>query len=266
MADFLVDHPCVAINSHDINYVEIKAWKLYFDGSRHQNGAGIGLLLVSPCGEPTYFMFEILYECSNNEAEYEALIMGLELLVARGARNVDIIGDSQLVIKQLTREYRCESQTLAKYFVVAVRLLREFDSVSLRHVSRRMNEVANELVQIASNYKIPPCILDSLVRVEKIFIPIEEREVNSFDIIAPDDWRKPIVDYLRNPNNPVERKTRYRVNSYDIMGDTLFKKSVDGNLLACLGESKAYIALGEVHEGICGAHQAGEKMKWVLRR
>ena len=102
--------------------------------------------------------------------------------------------------------------------------------------------------------------------MDKIFIPIEEREVNSIDIISPDDWRKPIVDYLRNPNNPVERKIRYQANSYVIMGDTLFKKSIDGNLLACLDESKAYIALGEVHEGICGAHQAGEKMKWVLRR
>ena len=49
------------------------------------------------------------------------------------------------------------------------------------------------------------------------------------------------------------------------MEDVLFKKSVDSNLLTCLGEPEAYIALAEVHEGICGA-QAGDKMKWILYR
>ena len=85
MTDFLVDHPCLDVKGPEINYVELQPWRLYFDGSRHQKGARIGLLLVSPCGEPTCFMFKILYECSNNEVEYEALIMGLELLVTRGA-------------------------------------------------------------------------------------------------------------------------------------------------------------------------------------
>ena len=82
MANFLVDHPYLDVESPKINYVELKPWRLYFDGSGHQRGTGIGLLLVSPCGEPICFMFEILYECSNNEVEYEALIVGLELLFA----------------------------------------------------------------------------------------------------------------------------------------------------------------------------------------
>ena len=54
--------------------------------------------------------------------------------------------------------------------------------------------------------------------------------------------------------------------NYVILGDSLFKKSIDGNLLTCLSESEAYIALAEVHEGICMAHQTREKMKWVLYR
>ena len=94
-------------------------------------------------------MFEILYKCSNNEAEYEALIMGLELLIAWRARSIEIIGDSQLVIKQIRREYRCISENLIKYFSIDARLLCEFDSVSLQHVSREMNEKANKLTQIA---------------------------------------------------------------------------------------------------------------------
>ena len=62
------------------------------------------------------------------------------------------------------------------------------------------------------------------------------------------------------------KKTKNKALNYVILGDSLFRKSIDGNLLTCLSESEAYIALAEVHEGICGAHHAGEKMKWVLYR
>ena len=82
LTNFLVNHPCVDIDEVDPLlrvdkgkedcYIELKPWKLYFDGSRHQNGIRIGVLIISPDGEPTKFMFELNYECSNNETEYEA--------------------------------------------------------------------------------------------------------------------------------------------------------------------------------------------------
>ena len=62
------------------------------------------------------------------------------------------------------------------------------------------------------------------------------------------------------------KKTKYKDVNYVILGDKLYKKSMDGVLLKCLGELEAYIALPETHEGICGSHQVGEKMKWMLFR
>ena len=50
------------------------------------------------------------------------------------------------------------------------------------------------------------------------------------------------------------------------MNDELFKKTAEGVLLKCLGESEAYVAVSSVHIGACGAHQAGLKMKWLLMR
>ena len=97
MADFLVDHP--GLEMEEVNLIEIKPWKLYFDRSRHKKGAGIRILLVSPLGEPTRFLFELDKDCFNNEAEYKALISGLEILIEKGIKNVEVIGDSQLVIK-----------------------------------------------------------------------------------------------------------------------------------------------------------------------
>ena len=77
---------------------------------------------------------------------------------------------------------------------------------------------------------------------------------------------RPIVKFLKDPNVVVDRKTKDRALNYVILEDSLFKKSINENLFTCLSESKACIALAEVHERIYGAHQVGEKMKWVLYR
>ncbi|KAL1337299.1 hypothetical protein AAHE18_10G129500 [Arachis hypogaea] len=254
LADFLVDHPCIDIDENLLSFVSLVPWKLYFDGSCHKGGVGIGILIISPSGEPSKFLFELNYSCSNNETEYEALIMGLELLLEREVKNVKIFGDSQHVVRQVSLEYRCVSENLRKYFNVTTELLSKFDSVIVRHVPRELNQEANELAQIASRYKIKPSTLEKLVRIKDIFMPLREREVLSLEKLDPEDWRVPIVEYLKNPSLSVDRKLKYRAQSYVLISNT------------CLGEKEAYLTLAKVHEGICGAHQSREKMKWVINR
>src|ERR1044072_9904570 len=116
------------------NFVDLAPWKLYFDGSSHKNGAGIGGIIISPSGIPAYFKYTIDGICTNNEAEYESFITGLELLLELRARNVEIMGDSELVIKQVSKEYRCIKENLIMYFVIAIRLLKQFEQASLRHI------------------------------------------------------------------------------------------------------------------------------------
>ncbi|XP_020970106.1 uncharacterized protein LOC110268352 [Arachis ipaensis] len=164
------------------------------------------------------------------------------------------------------RTARCVSENLRKYFNVATKLLSEFDNVIVRHVPRELNQEANKLAQIASRYKIKSSTLEKLVRIKDIFMPLREREVLLLEKLDPKDWRVLIVEYLENPSLSVDRKLKYRAQSYVLMNNVLFKKSVDGNLLTCLGEKETYLALAEVHKGICGAHQSGKKMKWVTNR
>ncbi|KAL1326344.1 hypothetical protein AAHE18_13G221400 [Arachis hypogaea] len=267
IADFLID------NSKDLNdqganivYVEVNYWKLYFDGSKHKDGAGVGILIISPEGIPSEYLFELKYPCSNNVAEYEALILGLEILIDKGALEVQIMGDSQLVLKQLSKEFKCNNEMLQKYLVTAWELLTSFRKVSLVHIPRIHNKIANELAQIASKYRIGPETIKKLSTIHQILIPANESEVLCMDEWEDSDWRKPIARYLKDPNIVVDRKLKLQAMNFVLLADELYKKGIDGSLMRCLSQEDQNIALGEVHNGICGAHQAGKKMRWVLYR
>ncbi|GKU86461.1 hypothetical protein SLEP1_g981 [Rubroshorea leprosula] len=148
LADFLADHPCLDVEADEekgINFTETMS--------------GAGVMIISPSGLKTQMSFQLDFNCTNNQAEYEALIIGLEMLVELKVSMVEVIGDSQLVLKQLSSEYKCTSLALAPYFALAVQLLEEFDDVSIRHVPRDQNYEANEMAQIASGLRIPEALM-----------------------------------------------------------------------------------------------------------
>ncbi|GKV33401.1 hypothetical protein SLEP1_g41920 [Rubroshorea leprosula] len=275
LADFLADHPCLDVNADEdkgINLfsIDLVPWRLIFDGSSTDQIFGAGIIIVSPDGIKTQWCFQLDFECTNNQAEYEALVIGLELLVELKVPSVEIVGDSQLVLKQLSGEYKCTSVVLSPYFATAIQLLEEFDDVSLKHIPRNMNVEANELAQIASSVKMPEGILEKVIVIEKRMLPsIHQRgitvEACSLDV-TPTGWRHPIIEHLRNPSSKTSRRTRMQALNYVLLGDVLYRRGQDELLLRCLGLDESCHVMSDVHNGICGAHQAGIKMRWIIRR
>jgi len=99
MADFVTQH-CNAVGS-----LEVAPWMLFFDGSTCDQGAGMGIVLISPRGRKYEFSLPIVATSTNNQAEYKALVRGLELLRKICADAVEIFADSMLVINQLMGIY-----------------------------------------------------------------------------------------------------------------------------------------------------------------
>jgi hypothetical protein len=83
--------------------------------------------------------------------------------------------------------------------------------------------------------------------------------------VDPDDWRTPLVCYLENPSHIADRKVRRQILKYVMLDNTLYRRTIDSLLLKCLCLDQSRIAMGEVHEGICGTHQSAHKMIWLLR-
>ena len=80
------------------------------------------------------------------------------------------------------------------------------------------------------------------------------------------DWRVPIISQLKDPGRGVERNIQRLAFKYILVGDELYCRTADDILLKCLDTEQTHVAMGEVHEGICGTHQSAPKIKWLLRR
>jgi len=94
MADFVTQH-CNAVGS-----LEVTPWTIFFDGSTCDQGAGISIVLISARGRRYEFSLLIVATSTNNQAKYQALVKGLELLRETRADAIEVFGDSMLVINQ----------------------------------------------------------------------------------------------------------------------------------------------------------------------
>ena len=85
------------------------------DGSSNNGGSGPGLILVSPDGHRIHCALRFGFKASNNEAEYEALIVGLELAKEMKVESLNIFSDFHLVVCQINDEYQAREEKIAAY-------------------------------------------------------------------------------------------------------------------------------------------------------
>ncbi|VVA31616.1 PREDICTED: retrotransposon, partial [Prunus dulcis] len=107
-----------------------------------------------PLGIRHCYSFQLDFQCTNNRVEYEALIIGLEMLVELGIQYVEILGDFMLVLKHIAREYKCLNPSLAVYLVATRNLLTEFREATWEHIVREENFAANEMAQVATGVQM----------------------------------------------------------------------------------------------------------------
>jgi len=125
-------------------------------GARGNPGpAAAAAVATSPDGDELAESSAYLGDATNNVAEYRAVLLGLELARRLGAREVDVVNDSELVARQIGGEYKVKSAGLKPLFLQAMRELRTFDRWSVRSVRREQNERADELVNAELDRAMP---------------------------------------------------------------------------------------------------------------
>jgi ribonuclease HI len=113
-------------------------------GARGNPGpAGAGFVLETPEGERLTGGGRYLGEVTNNVAEYEALLWGLEVAIGLGVRELTVFADSELLVRQINGVYRVKHPNMKPLYARAVRLMADLDKVDVRHVRRAENALAD---------------------------------------------------------------------------------------------------------------------------
>ena len=95
--------------------IGLEPWKMYFDGATSQNRSGIRVLLISPKGTHIPFFSRLNFFATNNATEYEACIMGLQAALSLGLEELEVYGDSALIIFQIQDRWRIKEEKLVPY-------------------------------------------------------------------------------------------------------------------------------------------------------
>jgi ribonuclease HI len=120
-------------------------WVMYFDGSLKLGGGDVGVLFISRRGEQLKYVFQILFEVSNNEAEYETLLHGLRLAVSLGIKRLLIYDDSLLVVQQVNKDTR------DAYVTEIHKLKNKFSGLEIHHVIHDNNVGVDVLSKLGSD-------------------------------------------------------------------------------------------------------------------
>jgi ribonuclease HI len=116
-------------------------------GARGNPGpAAIAAVVQDPEGGVLQERGERIGRATNNVAEYKALLLGIEMAGTLGASELELVGDSELVVKQVKGEYKVKDATMRELHAQVKAALGGFDSWSIRHVRREHNAEADRLV------------------------------------------------------------------------------------------------------------------------
>ncbi|KAL0448537.1 UNVERIFIED_CONTAM: hypothetical protein Slati_1410100 [Sesamum latifolium] len=126
-------------------------WLLHVDGSSTAQGSGAGIVITTPQGEDLEFAIKFGFKASNNDAEYEALVIGMRMAHETGAKHLLAYSDSQLVVKQVEGTYEAKEESMIQYLQQIADLKTKFHHFQIIQIPREENAKANSLSKLASS-------------------------------------------------------------------------------------------------------------------
>jgi ribonuclease HI len=251
-------------------------WTMYFDGSLKLDGGGAGVLLISPRGEQLKYVLQILWEVSNNEAEYEALLHGLRLAISLGIKRLLVYDDSLLVIQQVNKEWDCNKEMMDAYVQEVRKLENKFSGLEVHHVFREHNIGTDILSKLGSTRaQVPVAVFVQELKQPSIKSSPQVTTDNGLHqpdrvvMMLGEDWREAYIDFIRDQKLPAGVDTRSteaarvmrRSKGFILVDSKLYRRGArSGVLMKCVTKEDGYDILREIHEGVCGNHAASRTL------
>jgi ribonuclease HI len=245
-------------------------WTIHYDGVWCHAGAGTATIITSPTGVKYRYAARLSFalesdRCTNNIAEYEAVILGLRKLRALGVTTCIVRTDSKVVVGQVEKEYSAKDPTLMQYLTCVRSLERQFKGFTLQHVDRAKNKEADALAKaVAKGKALPSDVFYHVIGTpavrnpEGLQITKDAEGHRIVNLIMAEDWRAPITLYLQGHYHPSDineaKRLKHRSWDFALLGGQLYKKGISQPMLKCVTETEGIQILCEVHNGTCGSH------------
>ena len=199
-------------------------------------------------------------------------ITGLETALDLGVGQLEIHGDSNLVIQHTQGIWRTRDEKLKPYHAYLDLLVDRFDELRYIHLPRAKNRFTNALSTLAFVIEIPAGVTMQPLLIETRFAPtycclIED--INDQDELP---WYHDIYQflscgaYLESTSAKDRRALRHLADRFVVYGDALYRRSPDGLLLLCLDSASADRVTREVHAGVCGPHMGSHMLTCKIMR
>ncbi|GKV35468.1 hypothetical protein SLEP1_g43731 [Rubroshorea leprosula] len=191
-ADFIVEcTPCPSTSTPEPN-----DWTLYVDGASSSKGSGAGALLIGPEGYRSEHALKFNFDAKNNMAEYEALLLGLQLALELKISAIQVYSDSQLVVNQINSICEVVDPVMVKYVALVAELKCRFQKFCLSKIPRVEIEQADSLSKFASDNSLSSRSVFVEILDEPSFMKPRVMEIST----NPDmpSWTDLIVSFLRD--------------------------------------------------------------------
>ena len=150
LADFVMEFISAELVKNAQAPTDLPIWKLSVDGATNAQGSGAGLILTSPEGMDIEYALIFKFQASNNEAEYETVIAGLNLAHSLEIDRLEVYSNSQLVVRQIEDTYEAKSERMILYLERVRDLMKKFVLVQVKHIPRTENSRADALAKLAT--------------------------------------------------------------------------------------------------------------------
>ncbi|XP_075655165.1 uncharacterized protein LOC142625380 [Castanea sativa] len=181
-------------------------WEVYTDGTSNRKGAGVGIVLITPERLIMEKSLQLGFTATNNEAEYEALLVGALMVSQLGGKVVELYCDSRLVVGQVKGEFEARDERMQKYLTRVKCALNKFKSFVVKQIPRGQNPHADSLAMLATSLgsKLPQVVLaEDMINSNLASMPA----VDIHSIQVGPSWMDPIVTFLKQGILP-EDKTK----------------------------------------------------------
>ncbi|XP_014523956.1 uncharacterized protein LOC106780210 [Vigna radiata var. radiata] len=207
-----------------------QVWKLYVDGSAGKAGGGAGIVLEGSNGVIVEQFVVFKFKVSNNQAEYEALIVGMELAWDIEVDILECRTDSQIVEGHMNGSYQ---NTRAD----------------------RLSKLADGKEKGVLNSVIRQVLSEPSIECHTISTPCNPNDQNC--------WKEEIIRLIRKQEagHNLQAEETKKISRYCLIGDDLYRRGYVTPIMKCLSTEEATYVLQELHHGICGRHTGGRALK-----